>query len=355
MRGLESLAILTSVGLLACACGGGTGSEAAVADPAPRLASVVTLEVVPRPVTARIELAADLLPLRRATLAAEIPGTVEQVRVDLGDAVREGEVLARIDTRTVAQQVAEAEAVHRQSADRAQRAEKLFERRSITRQALIDAQASLEIAAARLASARIALDKSGVRAPWAGRVASRSVEVGDYVAPGQPLLELVQVDRLKVRAAASAGDVPELRVGAPVTVTVDSLPGERFAGRIVRLGAELDAATRTLEVEAELPNLDGRLQPGLFGRLSVPLRELPDALLVPLAAVLDLEDGRALYVVEDGRAHRRRVELGRVLGDRVVVTSGLEGGERVVVRGQGRVAEGQPVEEERAGAGEAAP
>ncbi len=330
--------------VLLAGCGAGAESEE-VGEAPVRATPVVTRAVTSGPVTVWAELAVDLRPYRRATLAAEVPGTVEEVRADLGDPVREGEVLVRIDTRALAQQVAEAEAVFRQAEDRRERAEKLFERRSITRQDQIDAQASYEVAESRLGSARLALEKAVIRAPWSGRIASRLTEVGDYAAPGTPLVEIVQTDRLRVRATLAASDLPLIRVGAPVTVTVTSLPGESFEGRVTRLGAELDPATRTLEMEAELDNDDGRLKPGLFGRLAVPLAELPSAILVPLSALLDLEDGRAVYVVEDGRATRRRVELGRVRAADVVVTAGLQPGDRVIVQGQDRVSEGQPVVE----------
>jgi membrane fusion protein (multidrug efflux system) len=139
--------------------------------------------------------------------------------------------------------------------------------------------------------------------------------------------------------------VPYLALGRPVTIRVDALPGESYEGRIVRLGAELDADARTLGVEAEIDNRDGRLKPGMLARMEVPRRTLADALLVPLEAVVDLGEQRALFVVEDGVARRRLVELGPVLGERVVVTSGVAAGERVIVEGEQRVAEGQPVEE----------
>lgn len=329
---------------LACGVGGEAGTET-VEPAAERIATVRTLELQPRTVTERTVLSADLLPERRATLAAEVPGVVEALTVELGDPVRSGQILARIDTRALQQQLAEAAALFRQAQDRFERAERLFEKRSITREQQIDAVAARDVAEARLASARLALEKSEVKAPWSGRVASRLVEVGEYAAPGQALIELVAVDRLKVRAPAPAADVPYLRVGTPVTVRVDVLPDEVFAGAIVRLGAELDPDTRTLDVEVEIDNRGGRLRPGLFGRLEVPRQVLADALLVPLSAVVDYEDAKVVYVVDGDLAARRRVELGPTLGEEVVISDGLVAGDRVVVAGQQQVADGQRVVE----------
>ncbi|MDH3253485.1 MAG: efflux RND transporter periplasmic adaptor subunit [Acidobacteriota bacterium] len=307
---------------------------------------VRTLELGTEAITDIAILSADLLPRRRATLAAEVAGTIEALGVDIGDRVARGQSVCRIDTRTLRQQVAEAEALYTQALDRWERADKLFAKRSITKEKHIDARASRDVADARLASARLALAKSDVKAPWAGRVAARLAEVGDYAAPGQPLLELVAVDRLKVRAAASSTDVPYLAIGAPVRLTVDVLPGEVFTGSVIRLGAELDPDTRTLDVEAEIDNSDDRLRPGFFGRLEVPRRTISDALLIPLSAVVDFEDHKVAYVVEDGSAVRQEITLGTVIGERVVVTGGIIAGQRVIISGLQQVADGQPVVEE---------
>lgn len=351
------LVILSALMLPAAGCGGSTDAQTQDKEAAPasmpaadspaaeRVATVRTQPVEPEEVADLAILSADLLPLRRATLAAEVPGVIDRVSVDLGDRVGAGQVLARIDTRALQQQLAEAEAVYRNANSRADRADKLFERRSITEQQRLDAVAERDVAKARLGSAELALSKSVLRAPWGGRVAAKRVEVGDYATPGQPLFELVAVGRLKVRAPASAADVPFLEVGRPVSVTVELLPGETFPGKVVRLGAELDPDSRTLAVEAEIDNPGGRLRPGMFGRMEIPRRVLPDALLVPLSAVVEFEAGRAVYVVEAGRAARREIELGPIVGERVVVASGLVAGERVVVSGQRQVADGQRVEE----------
>lgn len=337
--------LLFALSLLVSACG---GEDAATPDGTPepeKVASVRTVQAQAETVVDLAVLSADLEPRRRAVLAAEVPGVIEELHVDVGDAIEAGGLVARIDTRGTRQQLAEAEALHRQAVDRAERAEALFARRSITEPQRIDAVAQRDVAEARLSSAQLALEKSEIRAPWSGRVAAKRVEVGDYAVPGQPVVELVDVRRIVVRAEAPATDVPYLELGRPVQVRIDVFPGEVFEGKVTRLGAELDPATRTLDVEAELDNADGRLRPGLFGRLELARRRLENAVAVPLDAVVDFETHKVVYVVEEGRAHRREVQLGPVLGDRIVISEGVRDGERVVIRGQDQVAEGQRVEE----------
>lgn len=343
-RRLAALALL--IGLpLAAACGGASEGEVAPAAEEERTAVVRTVMPSLETVVDRAELSADLLPERRAVLAAEVAGVVDVMRVEVGQRIGAGQLVAAVDTRALAQALAEAEAYHRQATAQHQRATSLYEKRSITQQQLLDAVTAKDVADSRLASVRLDLDKSRIRAPWGGEVAARRVEVGDYVTPGQPVIELVDATTLKVRAPAPAVDVPFLEIGAPVSIRVDAYPGEVFTGRLVRFGAELDPRARSLDVEAEIANRDGRLKPGMSARLEVPRRTIENAVLVPLEALVDLGEQRAVFVVADGVARRRVVELGPVVGERVVVLSGVAAGEPVVVDGEQRIADGQAVRE----------
>jgi membrane fusion protein, multidrug efflux system len=337
------LAVLPAlVAVSSCSSGEAAPAPAAAEE---RVAQVRVLALAPRDVVDRVSLPADLLAYRRATLAAEVAGRVESVGADLGQAVRAGHALATIDERALTQALAEAEAWQRQAQLQYERAQNLFERKAVTKAQLLDAVTNRDVAEARIANARVQLEKARVVAPWPGRVAARHVDVGAYVAPGAPLFELVDASRLRARALARAADVPFLAVGREVELTVDALPGERLKARIDRLGAALDPESRTLEVEAEIANPGDRLRPGMFARLEVPRRELGGALVVPLAALVDLGGRKAVWVVEQGRARRRDVLLGPVIGEEAVITAGLDAGARVVVEGQHVVGEGQPVEE----------
>lgn len=327
-------------------CGGEGESEAAetpAEETAERSVLVSVIELQPQLAVDRLSLPADLEAERRAVLAAEIAGTVESASVDDGDAVSRGRVLATVDTRSLRQQLAEAEALDRQARLQLERANNLFERRSITKKDMLDAATNADVAQARLAAVRLDLEKSQVRAPWSGRIAEKLVEVGDYVVPGQGMFELVDVSRLTVRSPVPATDVPFVAEGEPVTIRVSSLPGEEFSARVTRLAAELDQGARTMDLEAELSNPDGRLKPGMLARIEIARRSLPAALLVPLDAVVDLESSRVVYVVADGRAERRTIQLGPMIGDRVVVEEGLGAGDLVIVGGQSQVAPGQAV------------
>jgi membrane fusion protein, multidrug efflux system len=204
LRNSNRPAAAAAAGLLAlwtAACGG-DGEAKAPEAPAERVAQVRALELRPQRVVDVASLPADLAPLHRATLAAEVGGAIESVRAELGQAVARGQLLATIDERSLAQAVAEAEALLRQAALQFERAQNLFDRRAVTKAQLLDAVTNRDVAEARLATTRLALDKARLRAPWSGRIAARHVEIGSFVALGTPLFELVDASRVKVRAPA---------------------------------------------------------------------------------------------------------------------------------------------------------
>lgn len=318
------------------------------------LTVVRTLTLTRRSVVEHSQLPAEVLPMRQATVAAEVPGTVEVLAVREGQQVAAGQRLAEIDGQALARRVEEAEAVAEQRRLQLERAEKLLARQSITQDQFLDAKTGHQVAAARLASLRLERSKARVDAPWAGTVARRHIEQGDYVQPGQPLFEIMDLRRLKVVAPAPSREVPMLRVGGAAELTFENLPGEVFEGQIDRLGVALDSAARTLDVEVEIDNRDGRLRPGMLGKLRLPLRQWQDAVLLPLEALVEMGEGQVVYVfvadgdTEDGqrdrgKVERRAVEQGPILGGEVVILEGLDGGEEVVVEGQHQVSEGQTV------------
>lgn len=335
--------VLSAAGLTGC------GQNESEATPAPtpvadRAVTVATRLIESQSIIDEATLPAELHAHRRAVLAAEIPGTLDAIHVEEGQRVAAGQTLVAIDTRSLKQRLAEAQAVERQRRLQFERAQALLERRSITQMQFLDAQTARDVAEAQLASAQLDLEKSKVTAPWAGTIAVVHPEVGDYVSPGQGLLELVDTATLEVRATAPSSDVPFLKTGQTARVEVDVFPGEIFEGEIVRLATELDPSSRTLEAVVEIANPDGRLRPGLAARVRVARRELDDAVLAPLAAVVELEQGHVVYVAEGDRAAQRKILLGPVIGaQQVVITEGLQSGDRLIIQGQLRLSPGQKI------------
>ncbi len=338
----HGILFLLALLLLPIGCSRDTGAIVSAPEQDPAV-TVRTQLLEPRTVVETSVLPADLLAQRRALLAAEVAGSVETVKVELGDRVSGGQLLATIDERSLEQAVVEAEAFLRQAWLQLERAENLFERKAITRANLLDATTAHDVAQARLASAKLMLEKARVRAPWSGRIASRFIEPGSYVGPGSPLFDLVDDRTVIARALAPEADVPYLRRGSEVAIGIDAL-GRTVRGRIERLGAALDAATRTLAVEVELDNRAGELVPGMVARMEVTRRRFESALLVPVGALVDLGDRRGVWAVLNGRATLIPVGIEARIGEEVVV-SGIDAGTRIIVEGKHKVGPGALVAE----------
>jgi membrane fusion protein (multidrug efflux system) len=201
----------------------------------------------------------------------------------------------------------------------------------------------LQAQRARVALARKALADTVIRAPWGGLVAERHVTAGDYVKKGARVATLVRVDPLRVELTVPEGAVATVRKGQRVAFTVQAYPGHTFHGTIAYVGPALRADSRALVVEAMVPNAERRLQPGLFATARIELPAPGPSLLVPAAAVRTESGISRLYVVHDGRAEVRLVQLGREVGGAVEVIRGVRAGERVAVGAVDRLSDGMAV------------
>lgn len=326
---------------------------------AARRVEVVTVE--PTTFEERVEVTADIEAIEDASLSARAAGTVETI-AERGDQVRKGQVVARLDQAlpraAVAQaraQVAAAQSGVDLSRETLERQQPLVEQNIISplefdniRAQSRQAEAQLAQARAALAQAQAQLGNSNVVAPFDGRVESRSVEPGEQISPGQPVLRLVDVGRVKVVAGVPERYATDVRQGAAVDVAFNAYGVAPRKAEVTFVGSAIDAQTRTFPVEAVMDNPDGVLKPQMVARVRVVRARHPDALVVPIAAVVRDERGEGLFVIEDGPegpvARRRQVEIGARSGERIEIKKGLSAGERVVVVGQSTLTADEPVE-----------
>jgi RND family efflux transporter MFP subunit len=357
-----ALSALLSAGL---ACSGGAGGEEAGAaagggKPPVAVEAAVAGEGT---LTEAIEVVGSLEPKLAADLRSEVSGTVIEVAVTEWVPVRKGALLARLDPReyeaaraAARASLLQAEAGENRAVREEERTEKLRAAGLATEQMLDDARTAREAAVAAKASAKALLDaaeyrleKTAIRAPFDGVVASRSIHVGDYVesmgAP-KPLFRVVDNRMLDLTVTVPSTRSASLRPGQRLVFTTDALPGRSFSGTVAHVSPVVEEATRTVRVLAEVPNEEGVLRGGLFvsGRIEVGDRE--GVLQLPRAAFLEWDVARAtgaLFVVEGEIAKRRVVGTGASAGDAIEILSGLEAGERVVTRGAFNVRDGDRV------------
>ncbi len=314
-------------------------------------------------------------------VASKVAGRLEEVAVRIGDRVARGGLLARVESRELAEQVRQADAsfdvaratVRQREADlkfsqtNLERSRSLFERSLLPRQTLDDAdaryqssQAQLDLARAQFNQAQARLDElkitlaaTEIRSPVNGFVGKRLLDPGAFVSSNTPLLSVVELDRVRLVAYVVEKDLRRVRVGSAADVEVDAFPGEVFRGRVARVAPVLDPATRTAQMEVEVPNGDYRLKPGMYSRVKLTVATKAAALTVPVNAVVTLEGARGVFQVKDGTAGGKdgsskeadfvKVETGLEDGTRIEVLSGLSDGAQVVTIGAAALRDGDPV------------
>jgi RND family efflux transporter MFP subunit len=267
-----------------------------------------------------------------------------------GDPVRKGQVLAHLRQVEYRDQVAEADATLGQAHADYERASQLYENRSISKAEYDAAYARYTASQARRSQAAVALGDATLRATIDGVILRRSVEVGSLAGPSAPALSLADTRVAKVVFGVPDVVVATLKAGQTVPMQAEALPGVRLEGRITRISPSADPDSRVFEVEAALPNPQGRLKVGMLATLQLGNATGDAGIFVPLATVVRPASDTgsyAVYVVANSSAATaklRRVRLGQVSGNLIAVREGLSAGELVIVRGATIVTDGQAVQ-----------
>jgi multidrug efflux system membrane fusion protein len=295
--------------------------------------------------TARVRATGRLESADELRLSFKVAGVIAEMAVDAGDNVIAGEVLARLDrTETGAAVERAAQALAKAERDLA-RAEEVFARGLIAREARDNAATARDIAAADLRGARFNQQFASVVAPAGGRVKARLARAGEIVAAGQTVLTLAGESKgWLLRAALADREALRLAIGDVAEVRVDALPGRRLPARVSRIAGEADASTGTIEVEFVVDAGDAPLRSGLIARLEATPADAAATLSIPVSALVraDGAEGQVL-VVADGRAKRRPVVLGAIADGRVEIRGGLAPDDAVVVGGAAYVDDGESV------------
>jgi RND family efflux transporter MFP subunit len=354
--GLRSLLAVLLATTTLSACSRSQGAPA----PAARRGGGVTVRVEPvavRDVVYSIQAVGSLEAEEVVQVTAEVEGQVTAVLFNEGARVSPRTVLARIDPERYRLQAQQAEAAYLKAQADAKRAEGDFRRREelaaeklVAVEELNRARGERDRLAAEAASMRAAwnialqnMRRAEVSAPAGGVINTKKVETGQWVKQGDILATIVDISRLRLRFKVSEGE--SLRAGRDQTVTfkVSALGNARFEGRIYHVGEVADPATRQVEILVWVKN-PGVLKPGFFAEVELASETHEAATIVAERAVQASERGFVTYVVEDGKARARRVEIGVRTGDGAVeILGGLKAGEIVVVEGNDRVADGVPV------------
>ena len=363
---------LLSVALVVLALGGviavallRSGREASEARKlAAAAARGVTVQVGKAEVSAAeqtLSLPAEVRGWAQTTLYAKVAGYVREIPVDKGSRVSKGDLIARLESPETDQAVAAARADLEVKRQQLQRTTALRPDGVVSQQDLDNATASMRVAEAILQQALALQSYETIRAPFSGVVTARYVDVGALVPAGtgstqsvQPVVDLADIDRLRVQVYVGQSDASRLQNGDPVSLVSDSDPAHPIDARVSRQSMGLDPRTRTMLAEIDVDNRPVRLFPGQFVRASLRLRgaSLPR---VPSEALAWRGDRVFVAVVDGGRVRLVQVQAGEDDGKRVQILSGLHGGETVVLNPSAELRDGDPVQVMPSPAGAAAP
>jgi membrane fusion protein (multidrug efflux system) len=287
------------------------------------------------------------------TVSADLAGTVDRILFDSGQAVREGAVLAVLDTRQEKAQLAAIDAQRELARLTFERMEGLLNERVISRAEFDRATADFRQSEAQLAEVRAVIERKTIRAPFSGVLGIRQVNLGQYLAGGDALVTLQSINPIYVNFGVPQQTVGQIPVGRAVRVTTSDAAGAEWSGRVTAIDSLVDEATRNIQIQATLANPDGKLRPGMFVQTEVVLGASQPVLALPASAISYAPYGDSVFVVaelkaEDGKPYRgvrqQFVKLGPARGDQVAVLGGLKPGDEVVTSGVFKLRNGAAVQ-----------
>jgi membrane fusion protein (multidrug efflux system) len=286
-------------------------------------------------------------------LKAELAGTVREIAFASGGTVVKGALLVQLDVSSEAAQLRAAEAQAELARLNLERARDLRAQGVVSQADFDSSQAAFLRTNGEVDIVKATIAKKTIRAPFSGRLGIRSVNLGQYVDAGAPIVSLQSLDPVYVDFNVPEQQLAQLKKGTAVRVATDASPGRAFTGEVTALNPEIDASTRNIKVQATVANADGALRPGMFARVELVLPQAQAVLVVPATAVLHAPYGDSVFVISDvkdeksGNAVKQvrmtTVRLGGTRGDFVSVTSGLTAGQTIATSGVFKLRNGTTV------------
>lgn len=319
-----------------------------------RTANVRVSTAEARPLRPFVESIGTLNPYEVVNVSSELDGILQSIAVDEGSSVSLNQLVAVIkdtDYRLAVEQAGavlrQAEAALANATQEHQRKQALYREELVTKQQFDDIVARLALTQGDVARAKAGLEmaaekltKVKIIAPMAGSIKEKKVTAGDYVRNGTFLVSIIRTDPVKLSFTLSEKDVGRLRTGQDVAFFVDAFPGREFRGRVKTIHPSVDEKTRSLQVEAAVPNPGQTLKPGFFARVTLYTGPAQNTVVVPITALLYDNATTKLFVVEGDRAKEKKVKIGRKYGEFMEITEGLQANEIVVTVGQNNLMEG---------------
>jgi RND family efflux transporter MFP subunit len=288
--------------------------------------------------------------IKQTTIYPRSNGYVESWKVDIGDNVQAGQLLAEIATPEVDQQLAQARAQEEIAKVTADRWRDLVQKNVVSKQEYDQNEKAYEAAKANLEQLQKIQGFQQILAPFAGKIAARNIDIGTLVTAGTgnsgtPLFSIVQSDVLRVYVFAPQENAPSIHEGLAAKIILQEYPGQEFDGKVTRTAGALDPQSRTMQVEVQVPNRNGKLYAGMYGQVKFLLTDGNAPIVVPANAFLFRKEGPQVATIEnEDRIHWQNIHVGRDFGDRIEVLDGLKENTKVVMNPTDDLREGIQVE-----------
>lgn len=273
----------------------------------------------------------------------EIAGRVVEIGFEEGQPVKQGDLLIRLDDSLYRAELAENEARLELAKRNFERTEELFSGKIATARSRDEARSNLDVGTAAVELAKVRLEKTRVLAPFDGIAGLRKVSVGDYIAVGQDLFNLEEIDPVKADFRIAERFLPAIRTGQAIEINVDAYPDRKFEGEVYAIDPRIDAAGRSIVIRARVDNSERLLRPGLFARVTLILELKQNALTVPEQAIVPRGNDQFVFRVVDGKAQHTKVKIGTRRDGRVEIVEGLGAGDIVVTAGHQKIRDGAAV------------
>ncbi len=325
---------LATFALIMASCGGDDDKNKAVAEAKPEVKiTKVTNEDIPQTETYTATVESDV----KNNISPNTPLRIEKILVDVGDVVRKGQVLVVLDQTNLSNTKLQYENAKIDFG----RMEALYKLGGVSKANYDAAKLQLDIQAALI---KQLTENAQLVAPVSGVVTARNFDNGDMCS-GSAILTIEQTNVVKLNVNVSESYYKLLKKGMPATITLDAYEGEEFTGKVTIVSPSIDASTHTFKAEITINNKDQKVRPGMFARATIDFGSKSHTVIPDVALVKQIGAGdRYVYVYKDGKVSYNKVELGKHMGDKYEILSGVNAGDQVVIAGHSRLANGKEVE-----------
>ena len=318
----------------------GTAVEGSVA----RAIKVSILEIKPTPIRDVLILPGEIKPSKDIRVSSSIGGRVEWMGTGEGKWVKQGDLLAKINVSSLEAALERAQAGYDLADKVYQRLKRLKNREIVTQENLDRAETERTLAEGNLKQIRVQYEEGFIHAPISGVVNNRYADPGEFVGPGTPVFDIINIDKMIIELNVPEMDVRYLKVGQKALVRVDAFKKRTLQGTITFIAFKADSKTKTFRTSVAVDNAKRDIRAGMIARVALIRRDITDAMVAPLSALVDKSGERLVFVEKDGVARARKISIGVIERDRIQITKGLTAGDRLIVSGQNGLEEGMRVQ-----------